>query len=102
MSRDEQIQTRGRGAARTVRAVGHAASGGHSLIRNRISREPNTLPHRHRSRDAVDFQEYPKMITVGDQRVRVESAEHEAAAIAEAEPKPRRGRTAKPEADPAE
>lgn len=61
MARDEEVK--GRAAARSVRTVGHAASGGHSktlTIQNRWRREPGD-PHNHGGR-VSDWQEYPMMI----------------------------------------
>lgn len=76
---DEKSASRGRGAARTVRSVGHTASGGHSPYRNHITREPNALPPQHKARHPVAHQEYPKRLYLGDgPSVRALSAEHEA------------------------
>lgn len=54
--------------AATVRAIGHKASGGHSLLtprplRNRLERDPNTIdrPHHHREHPMA-YVPYPKWL----------------------------------------
>lgn len=97
MSEDEQ---RGARASRSVRSVGHAASGGHSLIRNRTTHEPNALPvQEHKAHHPVKHNEYPKRLYIDGKSVRVLDAEEEGAALAPSaasadEPK-RRGRPPK-------
>lgn len=107
--------------ARTVRAVGHKASGGHSLLTprtvgHRLHREPNDFSDHHRGRSRMVYVPYPRWlhfedgpsILVQDEAEEVATlAAHAAAATVEPvaeEPAPKRGpgRPVKAKAEPPE
>ncbi len=101
MSRDDEIASRAgsRGARSTVRSAGHTASGGHSLLKNRISHEPNALPPDFKRHHMPQHTDYPRWVHFeGKPSVVAQTPEEEAALIEADKPAPRRGRPPKTEA----
>lgn len=97
--------------SRAIRAAGHRASGGHSLLiprpaGHRLHREPNNLDHHHQGHRMTAFAEYPKWLHFeGEPSVLVRDADDETEALAAREPAAEKrspGRPKKAQAEPAE